>query len=101
MTHKIHQLVACSLVLAVTVALAPVAAASDSLPQTPMESVRDTIEDVIHILTDEHLKQPERLTERRQEIERLIRDRVSYGEMAKQALGIQWLNLADSERQGK
>jgi len=99
MTHKIHQLVACSLVLAVTVALAPVAAASDSLPQTPTESVRDTIEDVIHILTDEHLKQPERLTERRQEIERLIRDRVSYGEMAKQALGIQWLNLADSERQ--
>ena len=99
MKHGIRQLVFRSGVVAVIVALVPIAQVSASMPQTPTESVRSTIEDVVHILTNSELKQPAHLTERRQEIERVIRERVSYEDMAKQALGAQWLSLADSERQ--
>jgi phospholipid transport system substrate-binding protein len=99
MKRHIHQLVAWSLLVAVMMAYVPLTLAGASIPQTPTQSVRGTIEDVIRILTNEQLKQPERLTERRQEIERLIRERVSYEDMAKQALGVQWLSLAASERQ--
>jgi len=97
--HTIHQLAAWSMVVAMMMSFVPVAPAWASLPQSPMQAVRSTIEDVIHILTNESLKQPERLTERRQEIERLIRERVSYEDMAKQALGAHWLTLEASERQ--
>jgi phospholipid transport system substrate-binding protein len=97
--HGIRQLVSWSLIVGMVMWLVPVASAWASMLQTPTESVRSTIEDVIRILTDEQLKQPERLTERRQEIERVVRQRVSYEDMAKQALGVQWLNLAAWERQ--
>jgi phospholipid transport system substrate-binding protein len=97
--HIIHQLVAWSTAMAAIVSLVAMAPAWASFPQTPTESVRSTIEDVIHILTSEPLKQPERMTERRQEIERVIRERVSYEDMAKQALGMPWLTLETRERQ--
>ncbi|HKT35592.1 MAG TPA: ABC transporter substrate-binding protein [Nitrospira sp.] len=97
MKRALDQVVTWTIVVAVMASLVPTARAS--MPQTPMESVRSTIEDVIRILTNQQLKQPERLTERRQEIERVVRERVSYEDMAKQALGVQWLSLVDSERQ--
>ena len=97
MKRALDQVVTWTIVVAVMASLVPTARAS--MPQTPMESVRSTIEDVIRILTNQQLKQPECLTERRQEIERVVRERVSYEDMAKQALGVQWLSLADSERQ--
>ena len=81
------------------VSLVAIGPAWASTSQTPTESVRSTIEDVVRILTNEQLKQPERLAERRQEIERVVRERVSYEDMAKQALGVQWLSLEASERQ--
>ncbi len=93
------QLLGSRMILGMVLWLVPVSSAVAAVPQTPMESVRHTIEDVIHILTDEQLKQPERLAERRQEIERVVRQRVSYEDMAKQALGVQWLSLAAWERQ--
>jgi phospholipid transport system substrate-binding protein len=99
MKQRIRQLSAWTRALPLIVSLVPMAPAWAAMPQTPTESVRSTIEDVIHILSNEQLRQPERLTERRQEIERVVRQRVSYEDMAKQALGLQWLNLADAERQ--
>jgi phospholipid transport system substrate-binding protein len=54
---------------------------------------------VIRILSNEGLKQPGRSAERRQEIEQVVRHRVSYEEMAKRALGVPWLELTDAERQ--
>ena len=94
-----RQLLGWSLIVGMVMWLVSVASAWASMPQSPTESVRSTIEDVIRILTDEQLKQPERLTERRREIERVVRQRVSYEDMAKQALGVPWLSLAASERQ--
>jgi phospholipid transport system substrate-binding protein len=88
-----------SLMAGMVLSLVSIAPARAFMPQTPTDSVRSTIEAVIHILTKEELKQPERLMERRQEIERIVRERVSYEDMAKQALGVQWLSLAAEERQ--
>ena len=97
--HTIHQVAAWSRIAAIMVSLVAIGPAWASTSQTPTESVRSTIEDVVRILTNEQLKQPERLAERRQEIERVVRERVSYEDMAKQALGVQWLSLEASERQ--
>ena len=99
MTRGVRLIVARAMVWAIIASLVSTAPVRASMSQTPMESVRSTIEDVIHILTNQQLKQPERLAERRQEIERVVRARVSYEDMAKQALGVQWLGLEDSERQ--
>jgi phospholipid transport system substrate-binding protein len=67
--------------------------------QTATESVKSTIDEVIHILNSEELKQPGRLVERRQKIEQVIRQRVSYEDMAKRALGRPWIELTNTERQ--
>lgn len=66
---------------------------------TPTESVKSTIADVVRILDNAEMKQPGRAAERRQQIEQVVRDRVSYEEMAKRALGVPWTDLTDSERQ--
>jgi phospholipid transport system substrate-binding protein len=61
--------------------------------------VKRTIDNVIQILNTDALKQPNRSVERRQKIEDVIRQRVSYDDMAKRALGMPWLDLTDTERQ--
>lgn len=66
---------------------------------TPMDSVKSTMAEVVRILDNAELKQPDRTMERRRHIEQVVRDRVSYEEMAKRALGIPWTHLTDSERQ--
>lgn len=66
---------------------------------SPTESVKHTINDVLWILGNEALKEPGRSVERRQEIEQVIRRRVSYAHMAQQALGVPWVKLSDLERQ--
>ncbi len=51
-----------------------------SAEQTATESVRGTMDVVIHILNSEELSQPGRSVERRQKIEHVITQRVSYEE---------------------
>jgi phospholipid transport system substrate-binding protein len=70
-----------------------------SAEQTATESVKSTIDAVIHILNSEELNQPGRSVERRQKIEQVIMQRVNYEDMAKRALGGPWIDLTDSERQ--
>jgi len=65
---------------------------------TPTESVKGTIAEVVRILDNAEVKQPNRSVERRQLIEQVVRDRVSYEEMAKRALGVPWTDLTDGER---
>lgn len=65
---------------------------------TPTDSVRSTIAEVVRILDDPEMKQPRRAAERRQQIEQIVKDRVSYEEMAKRALGIPWMDLTEEER---
>lgn len=69
-----------------------------SAEPTPTESVMGTIADVIRILDNAELKQPGRAAERRRQIEHVVRDRVSYEEMAKRALGQPWPELTNTQR---
>lgn len=66
--------------------------------QSPMDLVKSTITEVFRILDQDELKQPGHAAERRQQIEQVLRDRVSYEEMAKRALGPTWSELAVAER---
>lgn len=70
-----------------------------SAEQTATDSVKSTIDEVIHILNSEELNQPGRSGERRQKIEHVMRQRVSYEDMAKRALGWPWIELTTTERQ--
>ena len=68
------------------------------IEQSPMDLVKSTITKVFRILDQDELKQPRHAAERRQQIEQVLRDRVSYEEMAKRALGATWSQLTIAER---
>jgi phospholipid transport system substrate-binding protein len=62
------------------------------------EAVKDTINDLIQVLDNETLKQPEQAKERRHEIEEVIKRRVDYKEMARRALGAPWSTLSHRDQ---
>ena len=66
---------------------------------SPTESVKSTITELLSILGNEALKQPDQFEERREQIARVIRNRVNYGQMAQRSLGAPWTGLNDTERQ--
>jgi phospholipid transport system substrate-binding protein len=66
---------------------------------SPTESVKSTISELLSILGNEALKQSDKFEERRQQIARVIRQRVNYEQMAQRSLGAVWTTLSDTERQ--
>jgi phospholipid transport system substrate-binding protein len=98
LTHRRPRLFNWSLIVGIALWLLPIAPSWADMAQTPTEAVRTTIEDVVRILSNEELKRLDHLAERRQEIEGVLRQRVSYEDMAKQTLGAQWLGLETEER---
>lgn len=85
--------------------VAGLAMTSPSLASTPngiesgaTEAVKGTINDLIKVLDDESLKQPEQAEERRHEIEQIIKHRVDYKEMARRALGAPWPTLSNRDQ---
>jgi phospholipid transport system substrate-binding protein len=62
------------------------------------EAVKSTINDLMRVLDDDALKQPEQAKERRHKIEEVIKHRVDYEEMARRALGAPWPTLSQRER---
>ena len=62
------------------------------------DAVKGTITELLRILDEPTLKQPDRSDERRQAIERVIMQRVSYEEMAKRSLGTPWTELPEPDR---
>jgi phospholipid transport system substrate-binding protein len=62
------------------------------------EAVQGAINDLIQVLDDETLKQPEQAEKRRHEIEEIIKHRVDYEEMAKRALGAPWPTLSHQDQ---
>jgi phospholipid transport system substrate-binding protein len=66
---------------------------------TATESVKSTVAELIQVLDDQRLKDPDRAEQRRHEIERIVMRRVSYEEMAKRALGTSWSEINEHERQ--
>ena len=70
----------------------------DGIESTATEAVKSTISDLIQVLDDETLKQPEQAEERRHQIEEIIKHRVDYGEMARRALGAPWSTLSHRDQ---
>jgi len=86
-------------ILAALVALfGPSGTGLASAESTPTESVKRTIADVVRILDNTELKQPTSAIERRRQIEHVVKDRVSYEEMAKRSLGQPWTELTKTQQ---
>lgn len=66
---------------------------------TATEAVKSTIDQVVRLLEDKELKKPDRVMERRQQLQKIIGDRFSYEEMVKRSLGAHWNQLNETQRQ--
>jgi phospholipid transport system substrate-binding protein len=66
---------------------------------SPTESVKSTITELLSILGNEALEQPNQVEKRRQQIEQVIRARVDYEQMARRSLEPTWASRNDMERQ--
>jgi phospholipid transport system substrate-binding protein len=85
--------IACLLLLLGGVAVQPAAAGGAT------EAMKSTIDEVLKIVQDKELKQPEKTQERRQRLEKVIGDRFDYPEMSKRSLGAPWNTLSDKDKQ--
>jgi phospholipid transport system substrate-binding protein len=74
-------------------------AAVVSAEQSPTESVKRVITEVIHVLNDPGLELPMQSAERRRAIEEVVKHHVNYEEMAKRALGAPWMEISPLEQQ--
>ena len=88
-----HVLSGIGVALVLAVGVAPMAAG------TATAAIKTTIKQMFVILNDEELKTPGRAEERRQQLEKVIGNRIAYDEMAKRSLGPQWAQLNEEERQ--
>lgn len=88
-----HVLSGIGMALVLAVGVAPMAAG------TPTAAIKNTIKQMFVILNDEELKAPDKAEERRQQLEKVIGNRIAYDEMAKRSLGSQWAQLNEEERQ--
>ena len=94
-----HLLLLSGMVSGLTVGSPSLAAtSSDRIESSATDSVKGTINDLIQVLDDETLKQPEQAEERRHEIEEIIKHRVDYEEMARRALGARWSTLSHRDQ---
>ena len=61
--------------------------------------MKGTIDEVLKILNDKELKEPGRLDDRRQRLEKVVAARFDYPEMSRRSLGAQWNQLSDKDKQ--
>ena len=104
--QHVPQRLAPAVMLVCTIAVAwlsaPLGAAEPSTTHatsSATEAVKSTVAELLQVLDDPQLKEPERAEQRRHEIERIVMSRVSYEEMAKRALGAPWAEISKQERQ--
>ena len=94
-----HLLCLSGMVAGLTMATPSLAIVSPNLAEsTATEAVKGTINDLVQVLHDETLKQPEQAEGRRHKIEDIIKHRVDYEEMARRALGAPWSSLSPRGR---
>jgi len=65
----------------------------------PMTLMKQTIDEVIGILKNEELKKPDKVTDRRAELRRVIGKRFDYEEMSRRSLALHWKKISAKERQ--
>jgi len=86
-------------VVAAFITVMPAGTALAASEQSPTDSVKSTFSELIDILGNQELNDPGRAEERRRQIEQILRDKVSYEEMARRSLGSAWAELSEMERQ--
>jgi phospholipid transport system substrate-binding protein len=64
----------------------------------PIVVVKETIDEVMRLVTDEELKKPEQLQYRRILLEEAIGQHFSFSEMAKRSLAAHWKSRGEEER---
>ena len=65
----------------------------------PTDSMKTTIDEVLRIVREKELKQPEKAEERRHLLEKVVAARFDYTEMSRRALGAPWNQLTDQQKQ--
>ena len=65
----------------------------------PTDAMKSTVDEVLRIVRDKELKQPEKIGERRQLLEKVVNSRFDYTEMSRRALGAPWNQLTDEQKQ--
>lgn len=73
-------------------------AASDAYAGEPTLQVKQTVDKVLEILRNKELKKPEKTTERRSAIRKVIDERFDFEEMAKRSLALHWKDRTPAER---
>lgn len=84
-------------VLVVAVCIGMVAVPGYAGP--PTDSMKATIDEVLRIVREKALKQPEKVEERRHLLETVVAARFDYSEMSRRALGAPWNQLTDQQKQ--
>ncbi len=75
------------------------AAAVPGYAGSPTDSMKTTIDEVLRIVREKELKQPEKAEERRHLLEKVVAARFDYAEMSRRALGAPWNQLTDPQKQ--
>lgn len=65
----------------------------------PTDSMKLTIDEVLRIVREKELKQPEKTEERRRLLEKVVAARFDYTEMSRRALGAPWNQLTDQQKE--
>ncbi len=86
-------------VVAIALCLVVSLTSSSAAAGTATEAVKSSLDQVVRVLEDKELKNPERAVERRRQLVKIIGDRFSYEEMSKRSLGPQWNKLDETQRQ--
>ena len=99
-TAKLKRLLCCHMVLMnAMLALWIALSALPVFAGAPTDTMKTTIDEVLRIVRDNELKQPNKADERRQMLERVVGVRFDYQEMSRRALGAPWNTLSDQEKQ--
>ena len=64
----------------------------------PQDKIKQTITDVLNVLSDESLKAPDKLPQRRAKIRQVVTSRFGFEEMARRSLGRHWRKLKPAQK---
>ena len=96
-SHVRNRLIAfflCSLLFLLVLPQANSAVASD-----PMTQMKSTVDEIMAVLNDENLKQPEAWPEKKTLIRAIVDHRFDFEEMSKRALAKNWKKRTDEEKE--
>jgi len=73
--------------------------ASDARAGLPTDQIKATVDKALVVLKDPRLRPPAKLTERREQLKRVLFSRFNFAEMAKRSLGPNWPRRTPQEQE--